>query len=325
MNDSPKTVLITGGAGFIGSHLSERLLSEGWELVIIDDLNDFYSPDLKLANLEGIRNLGEVEFYQCDVCDAEAVSRIVGNHKPNVIVHLAARAGVRPSLTDPLLYEKVNVQGTLTLLEAARNTKVEKFVFASSSSIYGAANRVPFSEEDHMNLPISPYAATKIAGEKMCFTYSHLYGIQTACLRFFTVYGPRQRPDLAIRKFIEMIDAGETISMFGDGSTGRDYTYIDDIIDGITAAIGHQSKFETFNLGNSHPVSLATMIRTIEKKLGKEAQIRLMPDQPGDVPLTFADISKARKLLGYSPRVSFAEGIKRFVEWHSANQAYATA
>ncbi|MBV8820773.1 MAG: GDP-mannose 4,6-dehydratase [Acidobacteriaceae bacterium] len=315
MSNDKGVVLITGGAGFIGSHLSERLLREDRKIVVIDDLNDYYSPQLKTENLNCIRSFGDFDFYHCDICDEAEVARIVRKHEPHTIVHLAARAGVRPSLENPILYERVNVHGTLSLLEAARKNSVRKFVFASSSSIYGAANRVPFVEDDHVNLPISPYAATKIAGEKICFTYSHLYGMQAICLRFFTVYGPRQRPDLAIRKFIEMVENGDPIPVYGDGSSGRDYTYITDILDGIEAAIAYDCRFETFNLGNSHPVSLATMIRTIEKTLCKEAETRLYPEQPGDVPLTYADISKARKLLGYSPRVSFSEGIRQFVEW----------
>ncbi len=323
MNRPLQSVLVTGGAGFIGSHLCERLLAESREVIIVDDLNDFYSPQLKKANLDQVRAFGNVVFYQCDICDFNEVDSIVRRHQPDAIVHLAARAGVRPSLEQPLLYERVNVHGTMVLLEAARASGVNKFVFASSSSVYGAANRVPFVEDDHLNLPISPYAATKIAGEKICFTYSHLYGIQAICLRFFTVYGPRQRPDLAIRKFIEMVDSGEPIPVFGDGSTARDYTYIDDIVDGITAAIEHPCRFEVLNLGNSHPVSLAMMIRTIENAVGKQAKMKPLPIQPGDVPITFADISKARDLLGYSPQVTFSDGIRRFVEWHAANRAYA--
>jgi UDP-glucuronate 4-epimerase len=292
------------------------MLNDGWRLVIVDDLNNFYSPDLKRANLEIVRSAGEFVFYGCNICDESAMTHIVSSHRPDVIVHLAARAGVRPSLAEPLLYEEVNVRGTMVMLEAARRYEVKKFVFASSSSIYGAANSVPFSEADFVNLPISPYAATKIAGEKICFTYSHLYGLATVCLRFFTVYGPRQRPDLAIRKFIEMIDAGETITVFGDGSTGRDYTYITDIVDGIVGSIDHTCTFETFNLGNSRPVTLNQMISTIEAAVGRKARVCTLPDQPGDVPITFADISKAERLLGYYPKVSFEEGIQRFVEAH---------
>ena len=255
-------------------------------------------------------------FYQADICDEQAMFEIARRHPIEAIVHLAARAGVRPSLEQPLLYERTNVRGTMVLLEVARQTGIGKFVFASSSSIYGLANRVPFSEEDTCNLPISPYAATKLAGEKVCFTYAHLYGIRTVCLRFFTVYGPRQRPDLAIHKFTRLMEAGEPIPVFGDGTSGRDYTYYEDTVSGIVAALGHDCAFDIFNLGNSHPVALNTLIATIEEALGKQAVIRWLPDQPGDVPITYADISKAQRLLGYSPRTPFREGIGAFVVWY---------
>ena len=231
------------------------------------------------------------------------------------MIHLAARAGVRPSLENPLLYEHANVRGTITLLEACRRAGVRKFVFASSSSIYGVANRVPFSEEDQTNLPISPYAATKIAGEKLCYTWSHLYGIDVVCLRFFTVYGPRQRPDLAIRKFVEAIDAGRAIPVFGDGSRGRDYPFVDDTVQGIIAALPHQPRYDIFNLGNSSPITLAKLIEVIEQTLGKRAAIHWQPDQPGDVPITYADTAKARRILGYHPQTPIVDGIERFVEW----------
>ena len=309
-------VLVTGGAGFIGSHVAERLLGEGHEVLIVDDLNDYYDPRLKRENLRAVQSAGPAGFHQYDICDEERVFRSFRRFGPEAVIHLAARAGVRPSLENPFLYETVNVRGTMVLLEACRRYGVSKFVFASSSSIYGIANRVPFSESDHLNLPISPYAATKIAGEKICFTYSHLYGLPVVCLRFFTVYGPRQRPDLAIRKFIGMIDRGETIPVFGDGSSGRDYTYIDDIVEGVCQALAHPCRYEIFNLGNSHPVSLKTMIGTIEATLGKAASIEWLPEQPGDVPITYAQIAKAGRLLGYSPRTPFAEGIEKFVAWY---------
>jgi UDP-glucuronate 4-epimerase len=308
-------VLITGGAGFIGSHLSERLLRDGLQVSILDDLNDFYPPALKLQNLEAIRQIGSVRFQHGDIRDPAAVEKFMDLAAPDIVVHLAARAGVRPSLEEPLLYEQTNVLGTLTLLEACRRRGIRKFVFASSSSIYGVANRVPFSEDDQTNLPVSVYAATKIAGEKLCYTYSHLYGLSVVCLRFFTVYGPRQRPDLAIRKFTESIAADRPIPVFGDGGTGRDYTYIDDIVQGLRAALDYPCRFDVFNLGNSHPVLLRDMIATIEKALGKRATLQRLPEQPGDVPITFADISRARKLLGYEPRTPFADGIAKFVAW----------
>ncbi|MGC2108225.1 MAG: GDP-mannose 4,6-dehydratase [Candidatus Korobacteraceae bacterium] len=308
-------ILVTGGAGFIGSHLCERLLRDGHAVAIVDDLNDFYSPALKRANVEAVQRAGSATFHHADICDQDAMSAIVREQKPEAIIHLAARAGVRPSLENPLLYEHVNVRGTTVLLELARQFRIPKFVFASSSSIYGIANRVPFSEDDTVNLPISPYAATKIAGEKICFTYSHLYNIRTVCLRFFTVYGPRQRPDLAIRKFTELITQGKPIPVFGDGSSGRDYTFYSDTIQGIVAALHYDCRYEVFNLGNSHPIDLNTLIDTLEISLGKKAIIHRLPDQPGDVPITYAAISKAARLLNYSPGVPFKDGIDAFVAW----------
>ncbi len=310
-------ILVTGGAGFIGSHLCERLLRDGHALTVVDDLNDFYSPQVKRANLAAVLRAGPATFQQADICDQEKMLAIGHEQKPDAIIHMAARAGVRPSLDDPLLYQHVNVRGTMVLLEMARQVGVPKFVFASSSSVYGIADRVPFTEDDVLNLPISPYAATKLAGEKICFTYSHLYNIRTVCLRFFTVYGPRQRPDLAIHKFTRLITEGKPIPVFGDGSSGRDYTYYTDTIEGVVAALHHDCQYGVFNLGNSHPVDLNTLIRTLEASLGREATIQRLPDQPGDVPITFADISKAQRVLGYSPRVPFREGIDAFVAWFS--------
>ena len=309
-------ILLTGGAGFIGSHLAERLAGEGRRLAIVDDLNDFYSPDLKRANLETIGRAGPFEFHHADIRNTDDTMRIVGEVRPDAIIHLAARAGVRPSLEQPLLYEEVNVHGTLGLLEACRAHGVRKFVFASSSSIYGIANTVPFREDDFNNLPISPYAATKLAGEKICFTYSHLYGINCVCLRFFTVFGPRQRPDLAIRKFVERIERGQSIPVFGDGTSGRDYTFVADTVQGIRAALDYDCRYDIFNLGNSHPISLNLLIETIENVLGKKALIERLPEQPGDVPITYAEIGKARRAFGYNPQVSFAEGIAAFVRWY---------
>jgi UDP-glucuronate 4-epimerase len=317
-------VLVTGGAGFIGSHVSERLLRLGHQVAILDDLNDYYSPARKRRNLDSVSKAGPVRFHEGDIRDAAAVARAM-EEKPEAVIHLAARAGVRPSLVDPLLYESVNVGGTIQLLEAARQNGVRKFVLASSSSIYGIANRVPFSEDDNVNLPISPYAATKIAAEKVCFTYSHLYGLNVACLRFFTVYGPRQRPDLAIHKFTKLLAQGKPIPVFGDGSMGRDYTYIDDIVSGVVAALEYDCRFEVFNLGNSHPVLLTQLISTLECALEVKAGIDRMPEQPGDVPITYADISKAARLLGFRPATPFDEGIRKFVEWFRAAQAVPAA
>lgn len=309
-------ILVTGGAGFIGSHLSERLLREGHNVSILDDLNNFYPRAVKEANLEAVRRQGPVSFFYGDISDEARVKEVFEASRPDAVIHLAARAGVRPSLEQPLLYGQVNVQGTITLLEACRRQGVRKFVFASSSSIYGIANRVPFREDDAVSMPVSPYAATKIAGEKIAFTYSHLYGLKVVCLRFFTVFGPRQRPDLAIRKFIQLIDRGQPIPVFGDGSTGRDYTFVADTVNGIMGALGYDCAFDVFNLGNSAPVRLIEMVRTIEAAMGKKAEIEWLPDQPGDVPITYADISKAQKLLGYNPQISFREGIDRFLSWY---------
>jgi UDP-glucuronate 4-epimerase len=314
-------IIVTGGAGFIGSHLCENLLLAGHQIWIIDELNDFYSPALKRANLQSVRAVGAVRFSKINICDVDAVEHIFAEFCPDAVVHLAARAGVRPSLEQPLLYEHVNVRGTMILLEASRRHGTQKFVFASSSSVYGIANTVPFRVDDHVNMPISPYAATKIAGEKIAFTYSHLYGLNVSCLRFFTVYGPRQRPDLAIRKFTTMIWNGEPIPVFGDGSTGRDYTYIDDITEGIIGAIHSDHTYGVFNLGNSSPVDLNTMIRTIEETLGMQAVIKRLPDQPGDVPITYADICESERVLGYRPKISFPEGIRKFVQWFLAVEA----
>jgi len=311
----PMKILLTGGAGFIGSHIAERLLREGHPLTILDDLNDFYPPDWKRRNLDAIRLTGPFTFHQDDIRDASAIARIMAGNRPDAVIHLAARAGVRPSLKQPLLYEQVNVQGTISLLEACRHEGVAKFLLASSSAVYGIANQAPFREDDFRTLPISPYAATKLAAEKVCFTYSHLYQIGIVALRFFTVYGPRQRPDLAIRKFTGSIERGEPIQVFGDGSSGRDYTYIDDIVQGVMGALSYETAYDIFNLGNSHPVDLNTMIRTLEECLGKPARIERLPEQPGDVPLTYADIGKAGRLLGYKPRTPFPEGIEKFVRW----------
>lgn len=313
-------VLVTGGAGFIGSHLSQALLGQGHRVSIIDELNDYYDPALKLANLAEIRSTGEVAFHQADISDEERIPAILAEEQPDAIVHLAARAGVRPSLEQPLLYERANVHGTMVLLEACRRLGIRKFVFASSSSIYGIANRVPFSEDDHLNLPISPYAATKLAGEKICYTYAHLYDLKVVCLRFFTVYGPRQRPDLAIRKFIESIEAGRPIQVFGDGTSGRDYTFVDDTVSGIIAALHHDCRFDVFNLGNSRPISLNEMIAAIEEAVGRQAIRVACPEQPGDVPITFADIDKAQRMLGYAPQTPFVDGIRKFVGWQRSQR-----
>jgi UDP-glucuronate 4-epimerase len=318
-------ILVTGGAGFIGSHTCETLLRLGHSVAIIDELNDFYSPGLKRENLSIVRQVSPIHFYQCDICDEERMFQIFQAERPDAVIHLAGRAGVRPSLEQPLLYERVNVRGTFVLLEACRRSGVPRFLFASSSSVYGVAHQVPFREDDPVHRPISPYAATKFAGESICHTYSHLYGIQIACLRLFTVYGPRQRPDLAIRKFIQNIERNEPIPVFGDGSSGRDYTFVDDIVQGFLAALQLDRPYEVINLGNSNPVTLSELIGTIEHCLRKKATIQRLPPQPGDVPITYADITKAQALLGYSPATPFAQGIQKVVSWYLARQTAQAA
>lgn len=308
---------MTGGAGFIGSHLAERLLREGgWGVTIVDDLNDFYDPAIKRANLAEVGKSGEFAFFEADIRDPESLRPVFDAHDFGVIVHLAARAGVRPSLKEPKLYAETNINGTLNLLEFARDYEVPQFVFGSSSSVYGENEKLPFSEADPIFNPISPYAATKAAGELICHTYSHLFNIRTVCLRFFTVYGARQRPDLAIHKFSKLIQEGKPIQVFGDGSTRRDYTYIDDIISGVRAAMDYEASIhEVVNLGESETTELSRLIELLEGSLGKKAIIDRQPMQPGDVPVTFADVSKARRLLGYDPQTKIDEGIPKFVEW----------
>ncbi len=322
MLNPPQRVLLTGGAGFIGSHLAERLLRSGVKLTIIDNLDEFYPPAWKKANLAEVRRAGEYDLILGDICDERACRDVFAGARPEVVIHLAARAGVRPSIEQPLLYERVNVQGTLNLLELCREFGVGKFLFGSSSSVYGASDKGPFSEEQLDLRPISPYAATKLAGEMLCYTYAHLFNVQIICLRFFTVYGPRQRPDLAIHKFTALMEAGKPIPIFGDGSTGRDYTYVDDITAGVMAALGHpidithNPAFEIFNLGNSRPVKLTELVDLIERVTNCKAIRNVKKAEPGDVPLTWADISKAERLLGYRPQVRLEEGLSRFVSWY---------
>jgi UDP-glucuronate 4-epimerase len=322
-----KNILVTGGAGFIGSHLVEHLLHENaWNVTVIDDLNDFYPPDIKRTNINALRERGEVQFFEADIRCTESLQPVFDENEFDVIVHLAARAGVRPSLKQPKLYVETNVNGTMNLLELARDYDVGQFVFGSSSSVYGINGKVPFSEDDPIRQPISPYAATKAAGELLCHTYSHLFDIRTVCLRFFTVYGARQRPDLAIHKFSRLISEGKPIQVFGDGSTRRDYTYIDDIIQGVRASLDYNdSMHEVFNLGESQTTELSHLIELLEASLGQKAIIDHQPMQPGDAPITFADISKAKKLLGYDPATKIAEGIPKFVEWFKTSRAEVTA
>ncbi len=312
-----RRVLVTGGAGFIGSHLVDRLLGEGnWTITVLDDLNDFYSPEIKRSNIAGHLKHPDHRFIEADIRDRRAIETVFASNSFDVIVHLAARAGVRPSLDQPRLYAETNITGTLNLLEAARVHGIRQFIFASSSSVYGINCKIPFSEEDRIHQPISPYAATKAAGELLCHTYSHLHDIRTVCLRFFTVYGARQRPDLAIHKFTKLIAEGKPIQMYGDGTTRRDYTYIDDIIQGVRSAMDHSgSMHEIFNLGESQTIELKELIRLLERALDMRAVIDQKPLQPGDVPCTYADITKARELLGYNPTTKIADGIPKFVEW----------
>ena len=312
-----KNILVTGGAGFIGSHLVDRLLAEGsWQITVVDDLNDFYSPDIKRANIAEHLKSPNYKMVEADICDEATMSAIFASYHFDVIVHLAARAGVRPSLSEPKLYTETNIVGTQNLLELAKDHDVKQFVFGSSSSVYGINWKVPFTEDDRIHQPISPYAATKAAGELLCHTYSHLYGIRVVALRFFTVYGARQRPDLAIHKFSRLISEGKPIKVFGDGTTRRDYTYIDDIIQGVRAAIDYdKSMYEIFNLGESQTIELQELISLLERSLDMQAIIDRQPMQPGDVPITFADITKAREMLGYNPTTKIADGIPKFVEW----------
>ena len=312
-----KSILITGGAGFIGSHLVDHLLAEGASRVtVVDNFNDFYDPAIKRMNIAGHLGREDFELVEADICDVRAMHHLFARSRFDCVVHLAARAGVRASLADPLAYEETNVRGTFALLEAARLNKVSQFVLGSSSSVYGVNPKIPFSEDDPVASPISPYAATKIAAEAACFTYSHLYDLRVVCLRFFTVYGARQRPDLAIHKFARLISQRKPIPVFGDGKTGRDYTYIDDIISGVVSAIHYdKSQFEVINLGESHAVELGRLIELLEHALGKTAIVDYQPPQPGDVPITCAQIDKARRLLGYNPTTRIEAGIERFVEW----------
>ena len=306
--------LVTGGAGFIGSHLVEALLKQNHQVTVIDDFNHYYSPEIKRLNIAGFRD--KIQLIEGDIRDAILVERTFTKGSFDGVIHLAARAGVRPSIQSPKLYFTTNIDGTFNLLDACRHHEVKNFIFASSSSVYGVNEKVPFSETDALTRTISPYAATKLAGEQICSNYSHLFGIRCMCLRFFTVYGPRQRPDLAISKFTKNILSDLPIQQYGDGTTARDYTYVEDIVSGILAAADyHESQFEIINIGGSATTTLAELIKLVEDACGKKASIEVVGDQPGDVPRTFADVSKAQSLLGYSPQTPIAEGVKKYVEW----------
>jgi len=315
------TFLVTGGAGFIGSHVCERLLMDGHTVCAFDDLNDSYNPALKHRNLETLRALKRpFEFVQGDLLDLAALEAVFRRIRFEQIIHLAARAGVRPSLEAPALYQRVNVEGTTNILETARCHGVKKITLASSSSVYGVNAKIPFSEADPIFSPISPYATSKLACEALGHVYHHVYGMDVTALRFFTVYGPRQRPDLAINKFAILMAAGKPIPVFGDGHTSRDYTFISDIVEGIMAATKREFGFEIITLGGSHPIELNRLIELLESAVGKKARIDRKPMQPGDVPATYADVSRAQRLLGYQPRVRIEDGIPRFVEWFRQQQ-----
>jgi UDP-glucuronate 4-epimerase len=322
-------ILVTGGGGFIGSHLCTRLCAEGHRVTCLDNFDDFYAPAVKQENIHRLLAMagttGHVVCRQGDIRDHGLLQSLFQEQPIDLVIHLAAMAGVRPSIERPLTYSAVNIQGTLNLLECCRTYHVRQFLFGSSSSVYGARQRVPFAEDDDVSTPVSPYAATKRAGELLCYTYAHLYRLRVACLRFFTVYGPYQRPDLAIHKFARLMTTGKPIPVFGDGTSQRDYTYVDDIVEGIMRAWGWlqrgemaESAYEIFNLGGSHPVPLLELIRLLETSLGCTAGLDWQPDQPGDVPMTYADLRKSEALLGYRPQVDIATGLQRFATWFRA-------
>jgi UDP-glucuronate 4-epimerase len=332
MSGKYQRILLTGGAGFIGSHVAEALLARGAQLAVVDNLDSFYAAPWKRANLEDVRRAGAFDLYEADIRDYEGLKKIFAAARPEAVIHLAARAGVRPSIEQPRLYEEVNVGATVNLLELAREFGVRQFVFGSSSSVYGATSRAPFSEDRFELRPISPYAATKLSCELQGHTYAHLYRLPVICLRFFTVYGPRQRPDLAIHKFTALMEAGRPVPVFGDGNTGRDYTHVDDIVAGVLAALefapqpaAGDAPFEVFNLGNSHPVKLNDLITLLERATGRKAQRDVKPLQPGDVPLTWADIRKAGRLLGYHPSTPLEAGLIKFVAWYRGAPAQRKA
>ena len=322
MLENTRKVLITGGAGFIGSHLAELLLQRNHHVLCLDDFNSFYDPAFKLNNIRNLLPIDRFKILREDICNRSALENVFNCYRPDIVVHLAARAGVGPSLQDPELYMQVNINGTYNVLEASVKACVKKFIFGSSSSVYGLNQKTPFQEDDSLLTPISPYAATKIAGEALCHCYASLYGISVVSLRFFTVYGPRQRPDLAIHKFARLISTKKPLPFYGDGSMCRDYTYISDIIDGIISAIDYDPplRYDVFNLGSSHPVTLAEMVGLLEKFLDKSAHIEYLPAKPGDVPQTWADIHKAQSLLGFNPTMTFENGLASFYRWFQLAQ-----
>ncbi len=313
-------VLVTGGAGFIGSHLVEALVAAEHSVSVIDDFNDFYSPEIKSKNLERVS--ADIRLYKGDIRNKEFVLGTIETERPDAVIHLAARAGVRPSIQDPELYLATNIDGTFHLLDGAQKYGVRRFIFASSSSVYGASRVTPFREDQVLTQTLSPYASTKLAGEQLCSCYSYLYNIRVVCLRFFTVYGPRQRPDLAIHKFTNLIHHGKPIDVYGDGTARRDFTYINDIIQGVLVSIGYSgAQFDIFNLGENETIEVRAVIREIENALGKKAQINILPPVPGDMPATHADISKARTLLNYAPKTDIRTGVRQFVAWYLQTQS----
>ncbi|MCJ7472217.1 MAG: GDP-mannose 4,6-dehydratase [Actinobacteria bacterium] len=313
-------ILITGGAGFIGSHLSEKIIDLGHRVICVDNFNDYYDPAIKENNIKGIIDNDNYKLYRADILDRQAIGEIFSASGIDLVIHLAARAGVRPSLANAALYEKVNVGGTINLLENCRERGINRFIFASSSSVYGGNKKIPFSETDRVDCPVSHYAATKKSGELICYTYHHLYNISVFAFRFFTVYGPRQRPEMAVHKFSGKILAGKPIELYGDGTSSRDYTYIDDIISGITNSLEFINGYEIINLGNSKPVGLSRLVGLIEDAVGKKALVDYKDPQPGDVFTTYADIKKARRLIKYRPETPIEKGIGYFIEWYKTKK-----
>ena len=310
-------ILVTGGAGFIGSHLVERLLRENHHVCVVDNFDSFYDPQRKRHNLAAVSNHPRFRLYEADILDPDGLRRVFTEAAPERVVHLAARANARMALQEPAIYSRVLGEGTINMLEMARDFEVEQFVFGSSSSVYGLNAKVPFAEDDPISTTISPYAAGKRAAELYCHVYAHTYGLPVTCLRFFNVHGPRQRPDLAIYTFVRLLLQNEPIPFYGDGTSGRDYTYVDDIVAGVVAALHNVFPYMVINLGGNHPVLLRDMIATIEDVLGVTAERIMLPPQPGDVPRTFADIRRAERLLGFAPKMTFREGVACFVEWYT--------
>jgi UDP-glucuronate 4-epimerase len=313
-------VLITGGAGFIAYHLASALLKKHAEVFLLDNFNDFYNPEIKRKNIHDLQAAWQAPLYVTDILDRDGLKKVFEETRPDTIVHLAAWAGVRPSLEKPELYSAVNVTGTVNMLEMAKSFSTKCFIFGSSSSVYGGNTKVPFSEDDPVDRPVSPYAATKKAGELLCHTYAHNFAMHITCFRFFTVYGPRQRPEMAIHKFAQLMHDGKEIPIFGKGDSRRDYTYVEDIVSGILGAIETNPGFEIFNLGESQTITLSEMVQHLEEALGRKALLRYFPDQPGDMEITYADISRAKRLLGYNPKTPFKDGIRLFANWFKSSR-----